>query len=54
MNDQLNAVDIPVDDQPTAPTRNRQRRDDRRSGGQKTEAQLEDEAQDLLERLKKL
>jgi len=46
---QHNAVDIPVDDQPVAPSRNRPRR-----GGEKTEAQLEDEAQDILERLKKL
>lgn len=46
---QRNAVDIPVDDQPVAPSRNRPRR-----GGEKTEAQLEDEAQDILERLKKL
>ena len=46
---QHKAVDIPVDDQPVAPSRNRPRR-----GGEKTEAQLEDEAQDILERLKKL
>ena len=50
---QHNAVDIPVDDQPVAPSRNRQRKDGRR-GIEKTEEQLEDEAQDILERLKKL
>lgn len=50
---QHNAVAIPVDDQPVAPSRSRQRREGRRGGG-KTEEQLEDEAQDILERLKKL
>ena len=50
MNDLHNAVDIPVDDQPTAPARGRHRR----GGGQKTESQHEDEAEDILERLKKL
>lgn len=50
---QHNAVDIPVDNQPVAPTRNRPRRDDRR-GGEKTVEELEGEAQDILERLKKI
>lgn len=50
MNDLHNAVDIPVDDQPTAPARGRHRR----GGGHKTEPQHEDVAQDLLERLKNL
>ena len=47
------SVNIPVDDQPVPPSRNRPRRDDRR-GGEKNEAQLENEAHDILERLKKL
>ena len=46
---QHNAVDIPMDDQPVPPSRNRQRR-----GGDKSEAHLENEAQDILERLKNL
>lgn len=46
------SVNIPVDDQPVPPSRNRPRRDDRR-GGEKNEAQLENEAHDILERLKK-
>lgn len=50
MNDLHNAVDIPVDDQPTAPARGRHRR----GGGHKTEPQHEEVAQDLLERLKNL
>lgn len=50
---QHNAVDIKIDDdnQPVAPSR--RRKDDKR-GGEKTEEELEDEAQDILERLKKL
>lgn len=47
------SVNIPVDDQPVPPSRNRPRRDDRR-GGEKNEVQLENEAHDILERLKKL
>ena len=47
------SINIPVDDQPVPPSRNRPRRDDRR-GGEKNEAQLENEAHDILERLKKL
>ena len=43
------SVNIPVDDQPVPPSRSRPRRDDRR-GGEKNE----DEAHDILERLKKL
>ena len=50
---QHNAVDIPVDDHPVAPSRGRPRKEGRR-GLEKTEEQLEDEAQDILERLKKL
>lgn len=50
---QHNAVNIPLDDQPVPPSRTRQKKDDRRGGG-KTEAQMEGEAQDILERLKKL
>lgn len=50
---QHNAVDIQIDDQPVPPSR--RRKDDRRGGGgEKTEEELEDEAQDILERLKKL
>jgi len=51
---QHNAVDIKIDDdgnQPAAPSR---RRRDAKRGGDKTEEELEDEAQDILERLKKL
>lgn len=50
---QHNAVDLKIDDdnQPVAPSR--RRKDDKR-GGEKTEEELEDEAQDILERLKKL
>lgn len=50
---QNNAVDIQIDDgsQPVPPSR--RKKDDRR-GGEKTEEELEDEAQDILERLKKL
>ena len=52
-----NAVDIPFDkdEQPVPPSRNRQRKAERSSeGGQKTEEQLEGEAQQILERLKNL
>ena len=49
---QQNAVDINIDDQPVAPSR--RKKDDRREGGEKSEEGLEDEAQDILERLKKL
>ena len=50
---QHNAVDINIDDQPVAPSR--RKRDDRRGGGgEKSGEGLEDEAQDILERLKKL
>lgn len=51
---QHNSVDIKIDEegnQPTAPSR---RRKDVKRGGDKTEEELEDEAQDILERLKKL
>lgn len=50
---QNNAVDIQIDDdsQPVPPSR--RKKDDRRRG-EKTEEELEDEAQDILERLKKL
>lgn len=51
---QHNALDIKIDEddnQPTAPSR---RRKDVKRGGDKTEEELEDEAQDILERLKKL
>ena len=48
---QHNAVDINIDDQPVAPSR--RKKDDRR-GGEKSGEGLEDEAQDILERLKKL
>ncbi|XP_027043261.1 protein diaphanous homolog 1-like [Pocillopora damicornis] len=49
---QHNAVDINIDDQPVAPSR--RKKDDRRGGGEKSGEGLEDEAQDILERLKKL
>ena len=51
---QHNAVDIKIDEednQPSAPSR---RRKDVKRGGDKTEEELEDEAQDILERVKKL
>lgn len=50
---QHNAIDINIDDQPVAPSR--RKKDDRRGGGgEKSGEGLEDEAQDILERLKKL
>lgn len=50
---QHNAVDIKIDDdsQPVPPSR--RRKDDKRRG-EKTEEELEDEAQDILDRVKKL
>ena len=51
---QHNVVDIKIDEddnQPAAPVR---RKKDAKRGGEKTEEELEDEAQDILERLKKL
>ena len=52
---QHNAVDIKIDEednQPAAPSRRKKYY--AKSGGDKTEEELEDEAQDILERLKKL
>ena len=49
-----NAVDIKIDEddsQPAAPSR---RKKEAKRGGEKTEEELEDEAEDILERLKKL
>lgn len=51
---QHNVVDIKIDEddnQPAAPVR---RKKETKRGGEKTEEELEDEAQDILERLKKL
>lgn len=51
---QHNVVDIKIDEddnQPAAPSR---RKKEAKRGGEKTEEELEDEAQDILERLKKL
>ena len=51
---QHNAVDIKIDEddnQPAAPSR---RKKYAQRGGDKTEEELEDEAQDILERIKKL
>ena len=52
---QHNAVDIKIDEednQPAAPSRRKKYY--AKPGGDKTEEELEDEAQDILERLKKL
>ena len=51
---QHNAVDIKIDEEDNQPAPPSRRRKDIKRGGDKTEEELEDEAQDILERLKNL
>ena len=50
---QHNAVDIQIDDHSGPVPPSRRKKEEKRGDG-KTEEELEDEAQDILERLKKL
>ena len=51
---QHNAVDIKIDEEDSQPAAPSRRKRDVKRGGDKTEEELEDEAQDILEKLKKL
>lgn len=51
---QHNVVDIKIDEDDNQPATPVRRKKDAKRGGEKTEEELEDEAQDILERLKKL